>query len=107
MNFILRHIYTLLAIATVAFLLPIVGIAKADTAATAIVSETQDTSATEEAAAPKPKCQVCHHAAAHPHTINISCNAVAKHLANHPDDTEGPCQNVTDEKPPKPSHPKG
>ena len=100
MNFISRHIFTLLAIATVAFLLPIVGIAKAETA---IVSETQDTTATEA----KTKCQVCHHAGAHPHTINISCSAVAKHLANHPDDTEGPCQNVTDEKPPKPSHPKG
>jgi hypothetical protein len=50
------------------------------------------------------KCQVCHNTR-NPHTITIACNAVAKHLQNHPGDYEGPCQGVSNEKPPKPPKP--
>jgi len=99
MTFISRHIYWLLAIATVVFLLPIVGIANAEmTVPRAVFPET-------DGMGKKEKCEVCHNGR-NPHTIVVQCNAVQRHLDNHPGDYPGPCETVTPEKPPKPPHPK-
>ena len=91
MTFITRHLYILLALATLLFLVPIAGIARA---ATAIISETADTAAAE-------KCYVCHNGR-NPHTVRIRCSRVPTYLANHPGDYEGPCTGITEEKPGKP-----
>ena len=54
----------------------------------------------------KDQCEVCHNTR-NPHTVLVNCNKVADYLANHPGDYEGPCADVTPEKPPKPpKHPK-
>ena len=50
------------------------------------------------------KCQVCHNGK-NPHTLDIPCKNVQKYLNDHPGDTPGPCQGVTDEKPAKPAQP--
>jgi hypothetical protein len=36
-------------------------------------------------------CIVCHTARANPHEITIDCNALERHLRNHPEDVAGPC----------------
>jgi hypothetical protein len=48
------------------------------------------------------KCQVCHNGN-QPHTVFIKCSKVPRYLQDHPGDYEGPCQGVSNEKPPKPS----
>jgi hypothetical protein len=48
------------------------------------------------------ECEVCHNGK-NPHTVVIPCHKVNNYLANHPGDYAGPCQGVTNEKPPKPS----
>ena len=51
--------------------------------------------------AAKSECTVCHNGS-NPHTVIISCKNVAHYLAGHPGDYAGPCQGITNEKPPKP-----
>jgi hypothetical protein len=48
------------------------------------------------------KCQVCHNDK-HPHTVTMPCDKVTKYLQNHPGDYAGQCQNVSSEKPPRPT----
>jgi hypothetical protein len=61
-------------------------------------------SALKSVAAPevRDKCPVCHNGT-NPHTVFIKCSEVNNYLAGHPGDYAGPCQNVTNEKPPKPT----
>ena len=47
-------------------------------------------------------CEVCHNGK-HPHTVIMPCDKVTKYLQNHPGDYAGQCQNVSSEKPPKPT----
>ena len=71
----------------------------------ALVAAVFITSSSKLQSATKPdtqdQCEVCHNGK-NPHTVLIPCNKVNRYLANHPGDTAGPCQGVTDEKPPKP-----
>jgi hypothetical protein len=40
-------------------------------------------------------CIVCHTAEKNPHEITIDCNALERHLRNHPEDRAGPCPQPT------------
>jgi hypothetical protein len=88
MNLFSRSLPLLVAIATFVFI--------------ASVPKIQSATNAETDLAKKDACDVCHNGK-NPHTVSVPCNKLAAYLVAHPGDYEGPCTNVTAEKPPKPT----